>query len=140
MKPILLLIFALHGLNFSPFRAETKLIVEIQNIKQHTGQLRVGLYKPCDKFPTNCNPVASQIVDVGSNNNRIIFSVAPGDYAVALFHDVNQNGELDKTLFGIPKEPYGFSNNYRPRVAGPSFDDCRVRINESGKTISIKLI
>ena len=120
--------------------AETKLVVNVQNIRHHTGQIRVGLYKPCTGFPTGCKPLVSHQVDVTGNTARITFSVKPGDYAVALFHDVNGNGQLDKKMFGIPKEPYGFSNNFRPSLSGPSFDDCRVRVDESEKKISIKLI
>ena len=36
--------------------------------------------------------------------------LAPGRYAVAAYHDVNGNGELDKVPPGLPTEPYGFSN------------------------------
>ncbi|GAB3329228.1 hypothetical protein GCM10027299_32320 [Larkinella ripae] len=119
---------------------EPTFLVNIENVKQPTGQIRIGLYKPCENFPTGCKPIESQVVDVTKTSVRITFNVKPGDYAVALFHDVNRNGELDKKMFGIPKEPYGFSNNFRPRLSGPTFDDCRVRVSASGKTISIKLI
>ncbi|GAB3913513.1 DUF2141 domain-containing protein [Larkinella knui] len=132
--------FALQLLAFSPFNTDAKFIVEVQNVRQHTGQIRVGLYKPCDNFPMGCKPVVSQTVEVTGSSVKITFPVKPGDYAIALFHDVNGNGKMDKKAFGIPKEPYGFSNNYHPRLSGPAFDDCRVRINETGKTISIKLI
>ncbi|GAB3248247.1 DUF2141 domain-containing protein [Larkinella harenae] len=140
MKTISLLLIALFGSAFSSFRAETKLIVDVQNIKEVKGQLRVGLYKPCDDFPMGCKPIANQIVAVNGSSTRVTFTVPPGDYAVALFHDVNDNGQMDKKMFGIPKEPYGFSNNYRPRVSGPNFDDCRIQVGGAGKTISIKLI
>lgn len=33
-----------------------------------------------------------------------------GKYAVSVYHDANRNGMLDKNIFGIPKERYGFSN------------------------------
>ncbi|MGV3557414.1 DUF2141 domain-containing protein [Larkinella arboricola] len=140
MRTIPFLLLALCASAFGSYRADTQLIVDVQNIKEVKGQLRVGLYKPCDNFPSGCKPIANQIVAVKGNSTRITFTVPPGDYAVALFHDVNDNGEMDKKMFGIPKEPYGFSNNYRPRVSAPDFDDCRVKVETSGKTISIKLI
>ena len=31
-----------------------------------------------------------------------------GDYGVAVFHDENSNGKMDKYVLGIPLEPYGF--------------------------------
>lgn len=140
MRTIPFLLLALYASAFSSHRAETQLIIDVQNIKEVKGQLRVGLYKPCDNFPTGCKPIANQIVAVKGSSTRLTFTVPPGDYAVALFHDVNDNGQMDKKMFGIPKEPYGFSNNYRPRVSAPNFNDCRVNVDASGKTISIKLI
>ncbi|GAB3924777.1 DUF2141 domain-containing protein [Larkinella terrae] len=127
-------------MTLSCFNSEAKLNVTIENIRHSTGQIRVGLYAACENFPMGCKPIASQVIDASGNNVHLAFDVKPGDYAVALFHDVNGNGKLDKNLFGIPKEPYGFSNNYRPRVSGPVFADCRVRLGASEKTISIKLI
>lgn len=67
------------------------------------------------------------------------FSVEPGNYAIAVFHDENGNGKMDKRLFGIPKEPYGLSNNFRPRFSGPKFSDCQFSVGEGGKAVRIDL-
>ena len=40
-------------------------------------------------------------------------------YAIAVFQDLNENSELDTYLVGIPKEPYGFSNDVRGSITGP---------------------
>jgi len=47
-------------------------------------------------------------------------NVPAGKWAVIAFQDVNDNSTLDMGLLG-PKEPYGFSNNYRPRFGPPRF-------------------
>ena len=70
----------------------------------------------------------------------ISFSVEPGDYAIAVYHDQNGNGKMDKRMFGIPKEPYGFSNNIKPVMSAPKFSECRFTVGDSGKAISIKLL
>ena len=44
-----------------------------------------------------------------------------GKFALLVFHDENGNGRLDKNFIGIPKEPLGFSNRYKPK-GPPSFD------------------
>ena len=46
--------------------------------------------------------------------------IAPGGYAIATYHDLNGNGRLDTIPPGIPREPYGFSNDVG-RLARPSF-------------------
>ena len=53
-------------------------------------------------------------------------SAGPGSGAVTLFHDANGNGVLDKGLFGIPREGFGFSANPTIWRGAPAFEDCRV--------------
>jgi uncharacterized protein (DUF2141 family) len=48
-------------------------------------------------------------------------NLKPGTYAIAVFHDRNKNGKLDKNIFGAPTESYGFSNNARSTFSAPSF-------------------
>ena len=45
--------------------------------------------------------------------------IAPGTYAMAAFHDENNNGELDTGMFGIPTEGLAWSNNAKGRL-GPA--------------------
>ena len=64
--------------------------------------------------------------------------LAEGKYAVAVFHDENKNGILDKNYLGIPTEAYGFSNNARRTFSAPSFKEAEVILN-SDLAISITL-
>jgi uncharacterized protein (DUF2141 family) len=108
--------------------AKATLLLDIQNFRGQTGNVCVALYRPTDDFPQGKKPQELRIVPVKGKQQQISFEVEPGDYAVAVFHDVNGNGKLDTRLFGIPKEPYGFSNNFRPRFAAPKFSECRVSV------------
>ena len=66
------------------------------------------------------------------------YEVAPGTYAIGIFHDANLNNRLDNYFFGVPREQYGFSNNARGFMGPPSFDDAAFKVE--GKTeISITL-
>ena len=53
-----------------------------------------------------------------------------GEYAIAVFVDLNGNGKMDKNFFGIPKEQYGFSNNVMGRMSAPTFDQAKFTITE----------
>ena len=117
---------------------KTTLTVTIQNVQSKTGTVRIALMKACKKFP-ECQPEAMAIIDAKSALVQKTFSVEPGEYAVAVYHDKNANGELDRRLFGIPKEPYGFSNNFRPRVSAPTFNDCKIVVGPDNKAITIKV-
>ncbi|MBD2702215.1 DUF2141 domain-containing protein [Spirosoma sp. BT702] len=117
---------------------KTNLTVEIQNVQPLKGTVFVALFPPGNEFP-NGKPIDGKKVDAESATVRASFSVEPGTYAIAIFHDENSNGKMDKKMFGIPKEPYGFSNNFRPKMSAPKFSDCQFTVGNGGKTIQIAL-
>lgn len=124
----------------SPVASSPKasLTIDIQNIRSQKGSVYIALFKPDSGFPEG-KPAEGKKADIKGNNAQATFSLEPGEYAVAVFHDENDNGLLDKKIFGMPKEPYGFSNNFRPRLSAPKFKDCQFSVGSTGKTISIKL-
>ncbi|GAB3717425.1 hypothetical protein GCM10027592_59520 [Spirosoma flavus] len=117
---------------------KTNLIVEIQNVQPLKGTVFVALFRPGNEFPTG-KPMEGKKVNAESSTVKASFSVEPGTYAVAIFHDENGNGKMDKKMFGIPKEPYGFSNNFRPKMSAPKFSDCEFKVGNEAKTIQIAL-
>ena len=50
--------------------------------------------------------------------------LVPNDHALAVCHDVNDNGQFDRSFAGIPKVPCGYSNNIKG-LSPPSFDEAR---------------
>lgn len=54
-----------------------------------------------------------------------VTGVAPGQYALTLFHDENNNQRLD-TMLGIPKEGFGFSRNPVVRFGAPKFSQVNI--------------
>jgi uncharacterized protein (DUF2141 family) len=65
-------------------------------------------------------------------------NVKPGSYSIAVFHDINGNGELDRNFIGLPSEPYGFSNNVGRR-GPPDFEAARIVVKEPSTTIVIPI-
>lgn len=43
--------------------------------------------------------------------SALVENLEDGEYAISVIDDLNDNGRIDKNAMGIPKEPYGFSNN-----------------------------
>jgi uncharacterized protein (DUF2141 family) len=75
----------------------------------------------------------------GQSSVTVPVELTPGDWAVALTQDTNNNDKLDKNFLGIPTEPYAFSNNVRPTVAPPDFADCKFTVEGPGKVVNIAL-
>lgn len=117
---------------------KVNLKVEIQNVQTIQGAVYVALFQPGKEFPSG-KPTDGRVVAVTSKSAHASFAVEPGTYAVVVFHDANSNGRMDKSILGLPREPYGFSNNVRPVLSVPRFSDCQFSVGNSGQAVSIKL-
>ena len=67
----------------------------------------------------------------------------PGDYVAFVIHDLNKNGRLDSNLIGIPQEPFGMSNNFRPQLLPvpqrPTWAKLAFRVQPGENEIKIKV-
>lgn len=52
-----------------------------------------------------------------------------GDYAFVAYLDQNGDGKLNRNAFGKPKEPFIFSNDVKPKLKKPSFDETKVSVD-----------
>ncbi len=123
----------------SPVKNMGVLIVNLSNIDTPSGRVRVGLYNR-DNFLTK-NYIIARSVGISSRSNvSVTFNDLPyGEYAVAVYHDINDNKSLDKTAIGIPNEPYAFSNNYKVYMRPPSYDEVKINFQQ-GLTLDLKLL
>lgn len=124
------------------FRSETKgvLQVSLTNIK-NTGKINIALYKDGENFPNDKYLVTGQTGECTTNTCSFQFKdLAYGDYAIAIYQDVNGNGKLDTGTFGIPSEPFAFSNNFRPKWGGPSYEKCKFDFVKDKQVVEIAII
>lgn len=129
--------FILCLLSFNAIAAD--LTVNITGITSKKGFIRLAMYDNATDFPGNyVNAIDSENILAQSSTATAIFKdLKPGTYAISVFHDVNNDEDLNTNFMGIPKEPFGFSNN--PRILGPpKFRKCKFTVN-SDKTVTIKL-
>ena len=68
------------------------------------------------------------------------FEVPAGKYGVVVIHDENKNHKLDRNIFGIPKEGFGFANNPRVLLMAPPFSAATVQVSCPVTQIEIRLI
>ena len=121
-------------------KKSVKLIIDVDNISNTTGKnVSVGIFDKVN-FPTAGKAIIEKKIAATSGIVSITFDLPEGEYAVAVYHDLNANNKLDKNFFGIPKEPYGFSKNFKPTLSAPNFKDCSITLDEKGRKISISLI
>ena len=74
------------------------------------GRVMIGLYDEAGW--DGGEPVRGGAIDIASGETSVTFEGLPaGRYGVKAFHDLNGNGDLDTNPFGMPTEPFAFSNN-----------------------------
>ena len=119
-------------------RAQGTLTVKIENIKNNNGDILIGLYDSLARFPRKVS--TGKVIKVTGKEMQVKFSdIKPGNYAVSVLHDENQNKDLDQGMLGKPKEGYGFSNNVMGLIGPPSFKKARFYVPDGKSSIAIKL-
>ena len=88
---------------------EKKLIVQVTNVTSEEGQIILAIYNSSENYDKR---IALQEVKLKPEIDTVIFetNLPDGEYLVMLVHDINNNGKLDTTFIGMPKEPVGLSN------------------------------
>ena len=107
----------------------SRLTVRVTGLRSDQGRVAIAIFDSSGAFESRANPLRSALLPVqGSSCEWVVEDLPAGEYAVMLYHDTNDNGKLDKKSFGMPKEPYGFSNNARAPLGPPPFEAARFEL------------
>lgn len=114
-------------------------VVVLLNKPKMGGMLRVMLYSSAKDYKAD-QPIRTRTLEVEGTTASCAFdSLAPGTYAVQAYQDVNNNGMIDKSRIGWPREPYGFSNDAPVNAGPPSFKLAAIEVKEGDQTERIRL-
>lgn len=106
--------------------SKTTFPIRIEGIPEVKGSIRVGIYNSSSTFPNNNEQWKGIVRKVDGKSMTIAIDLPiDGKYAIAVYHDANNNGKLDKNMFGMPTEVYGFSNNARATFSAPTFTEAQ---------------
>ncbi len=127
----------------SPARAQSggpgTIILRITGLRSEKGQVRIAVFNSSETWLGD-HPAYNATIDVdGQSLSWRLTDIPYGDYGVAVFHDENKNGKMDKNLLGIPLEPYGFSNNQRVNFGAPKWDKSKFAVRIPTTEISIEV-
>ncbi len=133
----IILIILMHSL----LAVSAEIILKINDHKSQKGFIHIAIYNDDKKFPEDegkfigLKKQIKYVIDEGIK----IKNLPKGEYAIAIYHDQNENGKFD-TFFGIPEEKYGFSNDAAVFFGPPSFNEASFNLDESeSKIMEIRL-
>ncbi len=119
--------------------ASSNLDITVQGVRDNQGAVRADIFNSPEGFPKATKAMAHTSAPAKAGTVSLQFSdLAPGKYAVIVYHDENNDEQMDKRFGMIPIEGYGLSNNVRA-FAKPSFDECAFDIPATkNQTINLR--
>ena len=122
----------------APLPGSSSLTVLV-TVPHSEGQVRLGLFASPDAYAGEDAGVSLSVPVENGRARVTLADLAPGRYAFRLFHDANDNGQLDTTLFGWPSEPLYFSNGASDMFSAPEWGEASFRLPQGDYAFDVAL-
>ncbi|WP_411768054.1 DUF2141 domain-containing protein [Winogradskyella sp. A3E31] len=110
--------------------------VTIDNVQGDKGKVSFALHTK-DTFMKTA-PVATLETKIENGKVKVVFKdIEPGEYAILVLHDANENGKMDFQENGMPLENFAASNNtmsYGP----PQYSDAKFTLGAEDLKLNIR--
>jgi len=114
--------------------------IKVTGIVASEGDIHVGLFSTKKDYKNKSNQYRKGIYPVTGKELIITYKeVKYGEYAIIIFHDINKNDTMDSNSLGLPKEPFGFSNDATPGLSAPAYSRVTFLINKEEVLHVVKL-
>jgi uncharacterized protein (DUF2141 family) len=123
-----------------PVSAElSSLKITVTEATTTTGTIEVTLFDSGESFLKKSFLQQGGKVDENGLFVAEFAGLEEGEYAVVVVHDENDNGAFDSGFLGFGGESLGYSNNVRPFLGRPDFDEVKLSIGPGQTEIEISL-
>jgi uncharacterized protein (DUF2141 family) len=113
--------------------------ISVEGIETQTGNLMIALFASADGFKDSKSVAGLRLEANAETLSAGFEDLEPGVYAIKMFHDVDGNSKLNTNMFGIPSEPFGFSNDAPVRFGPPKWQAARFEVIAGDNTQTIHL-
>jgi uncharacterized protein (DUF2141 family) len=127
----------------NPNSSKGNIVVSVRGLRSSEGVVRWALYGSADSFSDAVHSEGSRPVRQGTcapevgGCSIVINGVPHGDYAFLMFHDEDNDNEMDKRTLGLPKERVGISNYSSLPTRKPVWRKARFTHNQSRTPLTI---
>ena len=117
-----------------------ELRIKVTNIQTHSGSIEIGIFNNPNVFLKKGKAFENYTIKANADTVIcLIESLKKDTYAISLYHDIYADEECNLNILGRPVEPYGLSNNKKPKLRRSKFSNCSFTLIEN-RTITINLM
>ncbi len=114
--------------------SQNTLSIQVNNVESAKGKVSVAVYDSDEAFLSFDHVLKTNSVVAHQGSVMMHITDLPaGEYALAIFHDENNNGKLDTNWLGIPKEKVAFSRGKMKTFGPPKFKECAFKMSSDHK-------
>ncbi|NJC27789.1 DUF2141 domain-containing protein [Neolewinella antarctica] len=115
--------------------------LRVSNVKVARGMIWVGIYEGDHDFMDRekARIIGVNVEAAGDNYLELPDMVVNQEYALAVFHDVDNDGDMNRNWLGLPSEPWAFTGEAKTRLRLPTFSEVKFRVTESLGLTSLSL-
>ena len=117
-----------------------ELTLNITRFENDEGTVKIALSNSKEDYTKKGKAYRAESAPIQNKIAQYKFEDLPfGTYAIKIFHDENDNGELDTNFLGIPSENYGFSNNATGSFGPASWEDALFNFDKDSMEVEINM-
>ena len=126
----------------SPLLAGSGVAVTVNKVRPGKGLVHIALVNKAQFLLRKKlkKPLQKGIVESLGESVQFTFKdLAPGDYAVQVLQDFDGDGFMTYNWLGLPKEPWGISNNPPIRFGPPKWERSKFTVTENSEVVKVSL-
>lgn len=118
----------------------SSLTLTFKGVQHKTGAIMFVLVNSEAAYAGKAPLTAQDILKVsGDTATRTLANLVPGRYAIKAFHDLDGDGKMATNPFGMPTEPFAFSNNAVIAMGPPKWEAAAFEVKAGANTHSIDI-
>ncbi len=115
-------------------------IVRITGLKPQSANVLIAIFDSAEAFPKPELRKHTEVVAATETTlEHTLMLEQNKPLAIAVIQDLDGNRGLTRNIFGIPTEPYGFSNNARGLTGPPDFQKVMFSVHQNSGPIEIEV-
>lgn len=119
--------------------APAKLEVAFTGVEVKQGAIMFGVYDSEEAYNKGTAVNGARVVADQADVAAVIKGLSAGRYAIKAFHDIDGDGKMSSNPFGMPTEPFAFSNDAKGAMGPASWADAAFDVKAGGTKISIMI-